>query len=96
VIHHLKVAYDEELARESPGLQLEIEMVDAFHRDARLDRIDSCTAPGTVVSEQLYPDRQRMGSVLVPLAQGLRAGFVASVPTMARTFARARSAVART
>ena len=57
-VFHFKVAYDEGLSQWSPGVQLEIEMVAQFHRDRRLERIDSCTDPGAVVSETLYPDRE--------------------------------------
>ena len=88
---HWKVSYDESLARWSPGLQLELAMVDEFHRDTRLRCIDSCTDPGTNVSEQLYPDRRPIGFIVVPLRGGLRGSAVAATPKLARTYRRVRT-----
>jgi CelD/BcsL family acetyltransferase involved in cellulose biosynthesis len=65
-VFHFKIAYDEELARFSPGMQLEVEMVEQFHRDARLRRIDSCVDPDNHVSAQLYPDREVLATMTVP------------------------------
>jgi CelD/BcsL family acetyltransferase involved in cellulose biosynthesis len=64
---HLKTAYDERHASFSPGLQLELDILEAFHRDARLTWIDSCTAVGPSPSALLYPDRRVMQTLVVPL-----------------------------
>jgi CelD/BcsL family acetyltransferase involved in cellulose biosynthesis len=85
-VFHVKVAYDEELAAYSPGLMLELEMVERFHDDRSLQLLESCTAPGTHVSEQLYPDRRRIGTLLVPLG-GIRARAAARLtPVLARGY----------
>lgn len=65
---HLKVAYDERFAACSPGLQLEVAVVEAFHDDPALDAIDSCTTDGAdSPSALLYPDRREYQSLLVVL-----------------------------
>ena len=66
-VFHFKIAYDEVLARYSPGLQLELAMVDDFHRDRRLMRVDSCVDADNRVSAQLFPDRDVVGTLAVPL-----------------------------
>ena len=71
-VFHLKTAYDQRLAAHSPGLQLELALVDEFHRDERLAWVDSCTSAGPSPSSLLYPDRRPIQNVVVPLG-GLRA-----------------------
>lgn len=68
-LFHLRTAYDESLAAWSPGMQLEVEMVGTFHADDRVDVLDACVDPGNRVSAQLYPDRELLGSLAVPLRQ---------------------------
>jgi CelD/BcsL family acetyltransferase involved in cellulose biosynthesis len=64
---HLRTAYDEALAAWSPGIQLELAMVEAFHADARVDLLDSCVDPDNRVSGLLYPDREVLATLAVPL-----------------------------
>ena len=71
-VFHLKIAHDERFAAESPGLQLELELIAEFHRDTKLAWIDSCTSAGPSPSALLYPDRRPIQSVVVPLG-GIRA-----------------------
>ncbi len=66
-IFHFKIAYDETWRSYSPGLQVELAMVDTFHHDHRLQHIDSGGETDDSVSGHLYPDRARLGTVLVPL-----------------------------
>ena len=74
-VFHLKIAYDEAHAAHSPGLQLEVAILEeAFHADPAVDWIDSCTDGGESPSTLLYPDRRVMETVLVPLGgDGARA-----------------------
>lgn len=92
---HWKVSYDESLGRWSPGLQLEIEMVDAFHDDPRLNRIDSCTAAGANVSAQLYPDRRPVGNLVVPLRGGGPRLVATAMPRARRAYRAARARLDR-
>jgi CelD/BcsL family acetyltransferase involved in cellulose biosynthesis len=67
-VFHFKIAYDEDLAQYSPGVLLELEMIQEFHEDVRLNHIDSCAAPGSMY-ESLYPDSRALTGALVPLRQ---------------------------
>ena len=56
----LKIAYDEELAKFSPGVQLELDNVGAFHDRTELVRMDSCADPDNQMINRLWPDRRRL------------------------------------
>ena len=71
-VFHFKIAYDEEVAHYSPGVLLELEMLEEFHADERLQRIDSCAAPGSMY-ESLYPETRQLTGALVPLGGPARA-----------------------
>lgn len=90
-VFHFKIAYDERFAHNSPGVQLELDMLDAFLADPRLGLLDSCTAPGHSVSSELYPDHRSLQTLLVPLygPHGLVAAR--STPLLVRTGRRLRS-----
>lgn len=67
-VFHLKTAYDERFGSSSPGVQLEVAALEAFHGDPRLQWIDSCAGGrASTPSARLYPDRRSMERVLVPL-----------------------------
>lgn len=78
-VFHVRTSYDEDFAPWSPGLQMEVALVEEFHRDRRLLHLDSCTDPGPSPSVRLYPDRQRLATLLVPLGRWGRLA-AASVP----------------
>jgi CelD/BcsL family acetyltransferase involved in cellulose biosynthesis len=94
-VFHFKISYDETFARYSPGVQLELDMIDAFHDDARLRILDSCTSPGDSVSDKLYPDRRALQTLLLPLHG---AGFAAarSTPLLSKAYRQMRRLHART
>lgn len=65
---HLKTAYDEEHAAWSPGLQLEVGVLEAFHDDASLSWIDSGSSDRRETpSRLLYPDRRPVDVAVVPV-----------------------------
>jgi CelD/BcsL family acetyltransferase involved in cellulose biosynthesis len=76
-----KIAFDEELRRHSPGVQMELLMLDRFHADPTAMRMDSCADPRSELWNRLWPDRKQLGGLLVPrsrlLAPLLRAGGAA-------------------
>jgi CelD/BcsL family acetyltransferase involved in cellulose biosynthesis len=83
-VFHLKTTYDEGLAQRSPGVQLELEVLHAFHVDATLRCIDPCTDPGRSTSDRLYPDSRRFGDALVGLTPtGRRAAQLMPTATAA-------------
>ena len=66
-VFHFKTTYDEQLARYSPGVQLELDVLHAFHADPGLDLLDPCTETEDGTSSRLYPDTRRLGEVLIGL-----------------------------
>lgn len=62
--HLLKTAYDETLRKHGPGVLLENEIVRVFHDTGFARRLDSASLPGGVLDD-LYPDRERIGDLLI-------------------------------
>ncbi len=61
-----KIAHDVSLGRYSPGIQVEIEVVNRFHAEPGLTLVDSCAAPENMMINRLWPDRRRISTVVVP------------------------------
>jgi CelD/BcsL family acetyltransferase involved in cellulose biosynthesis len=64
-----KIAYDEDFARHSPGVLVQMEWLE---RGLSLDWVDSCTSPGQPMFESLWLDRRPIVTLMLPLA-GMRA-----------------------
>ena len=60
-----KIAYDEELARFSPGVQLERENIRVFHEGRNEQWQDSCADPENTMINRLWPDRRRIRTVVL-------------------------------
>jgi CelD/BcsL family acetyltransferase involved in cellulose biosynthesis len=58
-----KIAFDEQFARFSPGVQLELANMAQFHASG-LAQTDSCTAPENATLNRLWSDRRRLRSVV--------------------------------
>lgn len=66
-----KIAYDEGLARQSPGMQLQLALLAERHTAApRPVWVDSCAAPSDSFYEQLWLDRRHLGHVLIAARRG--------------------------
>jgi len=61
-----KIAHDEQYARHSPGVLLEVDAVHCFHEQGRLQWMDSCAEPTNAMINGLWPDRRRLATVLLP------------------------------
>jgi CelD/BcsL family acetyltransferase involved in cellulose biosynthesis len=61
-----KVAFDQDLARFSPGALLEVDGIGVFHDDVRATRADSCAAPDSELVNRIWADRRRMQTLVVP------------------------------
>ena len=59
-----KIAFDEEFAKFSPGIQLELDNVERFHEGSAW--MDSCATPDHPMINRLWPDRRRIRTVLLP------------------------------
>lgn len=90
-VFHYKIAYDEALRSWSPGLQLELDMVTRFHSDLAQERVDSCVDSDNRVSAQLYPDRQAVGTLLVPTGGPVGTAAVHGARALTSLRARLRS-----
>jgi CelD/BcsL family acetyltransferase involved in cellulose biosynthesis len=69
-----KTAFDEELARFSPGIQLQIDNFADFHERGSERYIDSCSEPGNETMNSLWPDRRTIATLLLgrrSIASGL-------------------------
>lgn len=62
-----KIAYDEELARYSPGVQIATELTDILATDRSLALVDSCAVADHPMIDHLWPDRIAIADWLVPL-----------------------------
>ncbi|WP_342643269.1 GNAT family N-acetyltransferase [Rhodoligotrophos ferricapiens] len=60
-----KIAYDESLARFSPGVLLMLDVTAELDRRADLTLVDSCAVPGHPMIDHLWHDRLPIGDVLV-------------------------------
>lgn len=61
-----KIAYDEEFRRQSPGMQLLLELVRRVHEPApAIGWIDSCASPRDTLYTQLWLDRRELGHRLI-------------------------------
>ena len=58
-----KVAYDEELARFSPGRELELRLLDRIGEEESLAWMDSCTASDNELFNRLWPDRRSLATI---------------------------------
>jgi hypothetical protein len=90
-----KIAFDEQLARFSPGTHLIRDMTKWFAADPNLDRIDSCAVPENEFINRLLPDRRPLATVLVSLDRGVGALVTAVLPTLVNCWRRLRKAEKR-
>jgi len=66
-----KVAYDEAFHPFSPGVLLELDAIDDFHRMPGLTHVDSCTGASHNLMPRLWKETQTVERVLVPVSGAL-------------------------
>lgn len=64
-----KIAFDEEFAKFSPGVQLEMDNVAMFHASGAA-WMDSCADPGNQMINRLWPDRRRIATLALSTRDG--------------------------
>ncbi len=64
-IFNFKIAFDEELKRYSPGVQMELANIDVFHASGA-DWADSCAQPGHPMMDRLWPERREIATLVIP------------------------------
>lgn len=73
-----KIAYDEALARFSPGVMIELENMKQVLADPEVDWMDSCAVENHPMIDKLWAERRAIVQVTVPLA-GLRRRVIYSL-----------------
>jgi CelD/BcsL family acetyltransferase involved in cellulose biosynthesis len=80
-VYCFKIAYEEEFARFSPGVQLEVDNVGLFHTGPATF-IDSCADSDNEMINRLWPDRRSLRTLLIPTAGGLGWVSARSLPSV--------------
>jgi hypothetical protein len=77
-----KIAFDEEYARYSPGVLLELENIRLLHDRTQIKWMDSCANPDRFMINQLWTDRRAIQTLLI--STGKRQGdlVVAAIPLL--------------
>lgn len=85
-----KIAYDEELAKYSPGVLLELENIRRFDRRPDLRWMDSCAEPRHPMIDRLWRERRTIQTMVVGVGRGRSTAVVACLPLLRRLTAPAR------
>jgi GNAT acetyltransferase-like protein len=77
-----KIAFDEEYARYSPGVLLELENIRLLHERTQIRWMDSCANPDRFMINHLWTDRRAIQSLVI--STGKRQGdlIVAAIPLL--------------
>src|SRR5262249_344472 len=77
-----KIAFDEEYARYSPGVLLELENIRLLHERPQIKWMDSCADPDRFMINQLWTDRRAIQTLVI--STGKRQGdlIVAAIPLL--------------
>jgi CelD/BcsL family acetyltransferase involved in cellulose biosynthesis len=67
-----KIAYDEAFARESPGVQITLDLTDTMLRDAATAWCDSCATADHAMIDRLWRQRRPLADRLIGLGGGAR------------------------
>jgi hypothetical protein len=77
-----KIAYDEEYARFSPGVLLELENVRRLHARPEIAWMDSCATAGHSMIEGLWKDRRTIQTLLVSTGKASGGLLVSALPLL--------------
>ena len=87
-----KIAFDERFARFSPGVQLELDNVAAFHEEPGLAWMDSCSSEGHAMIERLWADRRAIAVTLCATGRTTTGRlFVSALGPLRKLYRRART-----
>ncbi|MFL6574143.1 MAG: GNAT family N-acetyltransferase [Burkholderiales bacterium] len=75
-----KITYDEDYARYSPGVLLEMENIRRFHARGDLLWMDSCADPRNWMMNRIWPDRRGMTTLVMPGGNFAGPLFVRALP----------------
>src|SRR5262245_30739173 len=77
-----KIAFDEEYARYSPGVLLELENIRRLHAQSKVKWMDSCADPSHPMLDRLLADRRTIQDVVVGAGRPLGDWVVAATPLL--------------
>jgi Acetyltransferase (GNAT) domain len=77
-----RIAFDENYARNSPGMLLEIENVRRLHARSQIDWVDSCNDSFSLMFNRLWPARRTILDVVVGAGKTWGDLVVAAIPLM--------------
>lgn len=81
-----KIAHDEQFARASPGILLEVHNIRELHARGSIDEMDSCCSPEPSALDSLWLDRQRITSVLIGNRGPIAPLVVRALPVVRRVW----------
>jgi CelD/BcsL family acetyltransferase involved in cellulose biosynthesis len=94
-----KIAYDEDVARASPGVQLTLDCTAAILRNPEIAWCDSCATPDHAMIDRIWRERRPISDQLIALEPGLRFAIACRLESLRRsalaTARRIRDRVAR-
>lgn len=70
-----KIAFDEDFARFSPGVQLTLDVSGNLLADPRIARVDSCATPDHPMIDRLWPGRLALSNRMIALRPGFDPRF---------------------
>ncbi|HEY6402118.1 MAG TPA: GNAT family N-acetyltransferase, partial [Blastocatellia bacterium] len=77
-----RIAYDENYARNSPGMLLEIENVRRLHDRSQIEWVDSCNDSFSFMFNRLWPARRTILDVVVGAGKTWGDWVVAEIPLL--------------
>jgi hypothetical protein len=77
-----KISFDEEHARHSPGVLLELENIRLVHARPEIRWMDSCADAAHAMLDRLWPDRRTIVSIVVGTGRGAGSLVVAGIPLL--------------
>ncbi len=90
-----KIGFDEQYARYSPGVLLEMEGVRQLHQNSKLRWMDSCAAPNHPMINRLWLERRTLQTVVIATGRGRGELVVAGLPMLRYLKRAARRALGR-
>ena len=77
-----KIAFDEEYARYSPGVLLEMENINQLHQSSEITWMDSCADPDRFMINQLWSARRTISTLVVGTGKAPGDLIVAAIPML--------------
>ncbi|HEV2664880.1 MAG TPA: GNAT family N-acetyltransferase [Blastocatellia bacterium] len=77
-----KIAFDENYARHSPGVLLEVENIRRLHTQSRIEWADSCAGPFDSMFKRLWPSRRMIRDVIVSTGKAPGDLLISMIPLL--------------